>query len=73
MAEIHFAEVGPELGQEPTLVEVLDRLLDRGVVLRGEVWLTVADVDLAFIGLDLLLASPDTMRRTSRGQIATKT
>ncbi len=49
-------------GDNPALVDVLDRLLARGVVLRGEVWLSVADVDLVFIGLDLVLASPDTMR-----------
>lgn len=47
---------------EPALVEVVDRLLDAGVVIRGEVWLTVADVDLVFLGADILLASPDKMR-----------
>ena len=45
------------------LVDVVDRLLDRGVVVRGELWLTVAGVDLVFLGVDLVLASPDTMRR----------
>jgi len=52
---------------EPALVEVVDRLLDAGVVVRGEVWLTVADVDLVFLGADLLLASPDTMRKDRNG------
>jgi len=47
------------------LVDVVDRLLDHGVVLRGELWLTVADVDLVFLGVDLVLASPGRMR--SRG------
>jgi hypothetical protein len=63
-AEIRF--VGPEAAlasSEPTLVEVVDRLLDAGVVIRGEVWLTVADVDLVFLGADIVLASPDRMRR----------
>ena len=45
------------------LVDVVDRLLDRGVVVRGELWLTVAGVDLVFVGADLVLASPDTLRR----------
>ncbi len=44
------------------LVDVVDRLLDRGVILRGELWLTVAGVELVFIGADLVLASPDTIR-----------
>lgn len=48
------------------LVDVVDRLLDRGVVIRGELWLTVAGVELVFVGADLVLASPDTMRRTGR-------
>ena len=46
---------------ETRLVDVVDALLDCGVVLRGEVWLSVADVDLVFLGLDLVLASPDTI------------
>lgn len=48
---------------ETRLVDVIDGLLTCGVVLRGEVWLSVAEVDLVFLGLDLVLASPDTMRR----------
>lgn len=45
------------------LVDVVDGLLHNGVVIRGELWLTVADVELVFLGLDLILASPDTMKR----------
>lgn len=44
------------------LVDVLDRLLDRGVVVRGEIWLTVADVELVFVGADLVIASADKIR-----------
>jgi hypothetical protein len=47
----------------PGLVTVLDRLLDTGVVLDGQLVLTVAGVDLVFIGLRALLASVDTARR----------
>lgn len=45
------------------LVDVVDGLLRHGVVIRGELWLTVADVELVFLGLDLVLAAPDTVRR----------
>lgn len=48
------------------LVDVLDHLLDAGVVLRGELWLSVADVDLVFVGLQAVLANPDTIRGTER-------
>ncbi len=44
------------------LVDLVDSLLDHGVAIRGEAWITVADVELVFLGLDLVLASPDTMR-----------
>lgn len=44
---------------EGRLVDVVDGLLRHGVVIRGELWLTVADVDLVFLGIDLLLATPD--------------
>jgi hypothetical protein len=51
------------LGGERRLVDLVDTLLDSGVCLRGEVWLSVADVDLVFLGLDLLLCSHDTILR----------
>ena len=43
------------------LVDVLDRLLDRGVAIRADLWLTVADVELVYIGLQAVIASPDKM------------
>ncbi|MGF1444949.1 MAG: gas vesicle protein [Pikeienuella sp.] len=61
-----LADPVPEAGIR--IVDVLDRLLDRGVVVRGEIWLTVADVDLVFIGADLVLASADRMR-AGRGSV----
>lgn len=56
-------------GDGTRLIEVLDRLLDRGVVIRGELWLTVADVELVFIGADLVIASAERMR-LAREEIA---
>ena len=41
------------------LVDIVDSLLDHGVVLRGELWLTVADVELVYLGLDVVLCNPD--------------
>ena len=40
-----------------TLVDLVDRLLAGGVVLVGDVTLSVADVDLIHVGLRLLLSS----------------
>jgi gas vesicle structural protein len=39
------------------LVELVDRVLDRGVVLRGDVMISVAGVDLVYVELHLLLSS----------------
>lgn len=47
------------LSQDSRLVDLVDGLLDCGVVIRGELWLTVADIDLVFLGVDLVLANPD--------------
>ncbi|MGF1500993.1 MAG: gas vesicle protein [Paracoccaceae bacterium] len=49
---------------DTALIEVLDRLLDRGVVLRGEIWLTVADIELVFIGAELVIAGAERMRQS---------
>ncbi|MBK1662702.1 gas vesicle protein, partial [Paracraurococcus ruber] len=45
------------------LVDVLDRLLDTGVVLDGQVTISLAGVDLIHVGLRALLASVDTATR----------
>ena len=42
--------------QEVTLLDLLDRVIDRGVILVGDVTLSVADVDLIYLGLRVLLA-----------------
>lgn len=44
------------------LVELVDRLLNRGVVLTGELTISVAGVDLIYLGLSVVLASVDTIR-----------
>lgn len=48
---------------EVTLLELLDRALNKGVFLWGDITLSVADVDLIFLGLKVLLCSVDTVER----------
>lgn len=43
-------------GEDVALVDVLDRLIGGGVVLTGDVVLSIADVDLVYLGLRLVLA-----------------
>lgn len=41
-----------------TLVELLDRVVDHGVVLSGDITISVADIDLIYLGLRVLIRSP---------------
>jgi hypothetical protein len=49
--------------QRIELAEVLSHVLDKGVVLRGEVMLAVADVDLIRLDLGLLLSAVESAMR----------
>ena len=43
--------------QEVALVDLVDRLLGGGVVIAGDITLSVADVDLVYVGLRALVSS----------------
>ena len=45
------------------LLDLLDRILDKGGILRGDITISVADVDLVYLGLKVLLSSVDTVER----------
>lgn len=47
---------------EYTLLDIADKLLDTGVALTGEATISVADVDLIYLGLDVVLASVEKVR-----------
>jgi hypothetical protein len=49
--------------RDVTLLEVLDRVLDKGVVISGDAVISVADVDLIYLGLKVLLSSVETMEK----------
>ena len=51
------------LQHEVTLIELVDRVLNKGVTLTGDITLSVANVDLVYVGLRLLLASVGTLER----------
>jgi len=56
-------------GPRVELSEVLSHVLDKGVVLRGEVMLAVADIDLIKLDLGLLLTAVETaLRHQTRGR-----
>jgi hypothetical protein len=58
------ADRGAELRERVTLIELVDRVLNTGVVITGDVTLSVAGVDLVYVGLRVLLASVGTLERS---------
>jgi gas vesicle structural protein len=45
-----------------SLCETLDRVLNKGAVIAGDIVISVADVDLLYLGLNLVVTSVETMR-----------
>ena len=53
--------------QRVSLCETLDRVLNKGVVVAGEVTIAVADVELVYLELHLVLSSVETARGRGPG------
>ncbi len=53
--------------EDVTLLELLDRLIDRGVVLTGDITISVADVDLIVLALNVLLTSAERLDQLRSG------
>lgn len=70
--EADWLEAFPETGGNPvtfpsetkdvSLCEALDRILHKGAVLFGEVMISIADIDLVYLGLQVILSSMETAR-----------
>ena len=52
-----------DAGEQLVLADLLNHVLDKGVVITGEVTISVADVDLIRVGLSVLLAAVETIER----------
>ena len=48
--------------EELSLVELVNRVLDKGAVVSGDVVISVAGVDLVYLGLRLLISGAESMR-----------
>jgi hypothetical protein len=49
-----------------TILELLDRVLNKGVVLVGDIVISVADIDLVYVGVKLMLSSVETMEQLQK-------
>ena len=56
----------PAKEKEIVLIDLLDRIIYKGVIVLGDITISVADVDLIYLGLKVMLTSidrADEMRR----------
>ena len=52
-----------DINKEITILDILDRVLTKGVVITGDIVISVADIDLIYVGLRVLLSSVETMEK----------
>ena len=50
----------PFANKEMTLLDLLDGIIDTGVVVRGELLISIANIDLIVVDLRLLISSIET-------------
>jgi hypothetical protein len=54
---------GNDPGDETSLLDILDHVLNAGVIIRGNLVISLAGVDLIYVGLDVILTSVETALR----------
>lgn len=69
----HSTGRNASIAHQVSICELLDRVLNKGAVLQGEIVISVADIPLLYVGLNLLIGSVETLleameRPTGRGQ-----
>jgi hypothetical protein len=55
-----------------SLLETLDHVLNRGLVIAGEITIAVADIDLIFVGLNVMVSSVETAQELLRKRQVTE-
>lgn len=56
--------------KEVSLLEILDHVVNKGVVIQGSIVISLAGVDLIYLGLNVVLTSVETaMRYMERGPL----
>lgn len=60
MATPHSIRLGTDDEGDISLVEILDNVLNSGVVVQGSIVISLAGVDLVYVGLSVVLTSVET-------------
>ena len=55
-----------------SLLETLDHVLNRGLVIAGEITIAVADIDLIFVGLNVMVSFVETANEVLRKRQASE-
>ncbi len=55
--------IGSDAQDEVSLLDVLDHVLNAGVVIHGSLVISLAGVDLVYVGLNVVLTSVETALR----------
>jgi hypothetical protein len=60
--------LGGEGGDDISLLEILDHVLNQGVVIHGTIIISLAGVDLIYLGLNIVLTGIETARQAMEKQ-----
>lgn len=55
--------VKPAFQQQLTIVDLVDRILDKGIVITGDITVSIVGVDLLSLKINLVIASLETAKR----------
>ncbi|HEY7354113.1 MAG TPA: gas vesicle protein GvpJ [Terriglobales bacterium] len=61
---------GDDPSDEFTLLDILDHVLNQGVIIRGNLIISLAGVDLVYVGLDVILTSIETALKHMNAALA---
>jgi hypothetical protein len=53
-------------GDQLSLLDIIDHVLNQGIIIRGNLVISLAGVDLVYVGLDVILTSVETALRHMR-------
>lgn len=60
---IVFSDQNSDYLDDLSLLDILDHVLNQGIILRGNLVISLAGVDLVYVGLDVILTSVETALR----------
>ena len=64
MASPNIISIGGDASDELSLLDILDHVLNAGVVIQGSIVISLGGVDLVYVGLNVVLTSVETALRT---------